>query len=60
MNVKIFLCVLLATVITGVTSASAQSTKLGVVDMQECLNKFYKTKLKVKLPDAPASCSRRS
>lgn len=58
MNVKIFLSVLLATVIAGVSSASAQSTKLGVVDMQECLNQYYKTKLKVKDVEGQAKSSR--
>ncbi|NOY00353.1 MAG: OmpH family outer membrane protein [Verrucomicrobia bacterium] len=58
MNVKFFLSVLIATVLAGVTSASAQSTKLGVVDMQECLNKYYKTKLKVKDVEGQAKASR--
>ena len=58
MNVKFFLSVLLATVMIGLSTASAQSTKLGVVDMQECLNKFYKTKLKVKDVESQAKASR--
>ncbi len=58
MNVKFFLSVLFVAVMAGVTSASAQSTKLGVVDMQECLNKYYKTKLKVKDVEGQAKSSR--
>ena len=58
MNVKFFLCVLLATVFAGVMTATAQGTKFGVVDMQECLNKYYKTKLKVKDVEDQAKASR--
>ena len=58
MNVKYFFSVLLATVIAGVSTASAQNTKLGVVDMQECLNKYYKTKIKVKDVEGQAKASR--
>lgn len=58
MKVKFFLSVLLATVIAGISTAAAQDTKLGVVDMQECLNKYYKTKLKVKDVEGQAKSSR--
>jgi len=58
MNVKFFLSALLAMGIAGITTASAQSTKLGVVDMQECLNKYYKTTLKVKDVEGQAKLSR--
>lgn len=58
MKVKFILSVLLATVITGVSVASAQDVKLGVVDMQECLNKYYKTKIKVKDVEGQARSSR--
>lgn len=58
MNVKFFSSVLLATMMAGLSTAAAQSTKLGVVDMQECLNKYYKTKLKVKDVENQAKSSR--
>lgn len=58
MNVKIFLSVLLAMMIVGASTASAQGIKIGVVDMQECLNSYYKTKLKVKDVEGQAKASR--
>lgn len=58
MNVKFLLSVLLAMTFAGVSTASAQGVKIGVVDMQECLNKYYKTKLKVKDVEAQAKGSR--
>lgn len=58
MNKNFFLSLLLATVAAGVSTATAQSTKLGVVDIQECLNKYYKTKLKVKDVEGQAQSSR--
>ena len=58
MSAKFFLCALLAMAITVAPTAFAQSTKLGVVDMQECLNKFYKTKIKVKDVEGQAKASR--
>ncbi|MFK5924332.1 MAG: OmpH family outer membrane protein [Verrucomicrobiota bacterium] len=58
MNVKFLLSVLLAMTFAGVSTASAQGINIGVVDMQECLNKYYKTKLKVKDVEAQAKGSR--
>lgn len=58
MNIKILLSVLLAMTLAGVSKASAQGIKIGVVDMQQCLNKYYKTKLKVKDVEAQAKGSR--
>ncbi|MCF6313361.1 MAG: OmpH family outer membrane protein [Verrucomicrobiales bacterium] len=58
MKVKILLSVLLAMTLAGVSKASAQDIKIGVVDMQQCLNKYYKTKLKVKDVEAQAKGSR--
>lgn len=55
---KIFLSVLLAALIAGASTASAQGVKIGVVDMQECLNNYYKTKLKVKDVEGQAKASR--
>ncbi len=58
MNKNLILSLLLAIAVAGVSTASAQDTKIGVVDMQECLNQYYKTKLKVKDVEGQAKSSR--
>lgn len=59
-NLPTFLCLALALTATFASQASAQEIKIAVVDMQDALNRYYKTDIEVEKINAMADEKRKN